>query len=337
MKYHMYYEMMEQPEALRRTFASELDNMANISKLAESVDTIYLIGCGSSISTCYSIRDALASVSDLRIEVFTGYEFVYNKKLTEGENSLFIATSQSGETADTLAALRRANEFNIDTVSISNEPESSMIKEAKYPVITLGNTETAILGTKTYITQLACLYQILFAASGYEGADEILDQLATMPDLIEDLLESTEEENKKLAEELKDEDGFYCLGSGVNFGLAYKLAMTMLMEGAIKHACPLYSAEFRHGLIERAEKDVPLIFLDADLASDELTKIAINFSKNKLEAKTIIYNLKDYADINPLLAPFVLVIPLEWFVYYLAHFNGEDPGSTRHIGKVRYE
>ncbi len=333
----MYYEMMEQPEALRRTFASELDNMANISKLAESVDTIYLIGCGSSISTCYSIRDALASVSDLRIEVFTGYEFVYNKKLTEGENSLFIATSQSGETADTLAALRRANEFNIDTVSISNEPESSMIKEAKYPVITLGNTETAILGTKTYITQLACLYQILFAASGYEGADEILDQLATMPDLIEDLLESTEEENKKLAEELKDEDGFYCLGSGVNFGLAYKLAMTMLMEGAIKHACPLYSAEFRHGLIERAEKDVPLIFLDADLASDELTKIAINFSKNKLEAKTIIYNLKDYADINPLLAPFVLVIPLEWFVYYLAHFNGEDPGSTRHIGKVRYE
>ena len=56
-----------------------------------------------------------------------------------------------------------------------------------------------------------------------------------------------------------------------------------------------------------------------------------------VEAKTIIYNLKDYADINPLLAPFVLVIPLEWFVYYLAHFNGEDPGSTRHIGKVRYE
>ncbi len=337
MKYQMYYEMMEQPEALRRTFDSELDNMANISELAKSVDTIYLIGCGSSISTCYSIRDALSSVSDLNIHVFTGYEFVYNKKLNEGENSLFIATSQSGETVDTLAALRRANEFNIDTVSISNEPESSMIKEAKYPVVTLGNTETAILGTKTYITQLACLYQILFAASGYEKADEILEQLATIPDLIEELLVSTEEENKNLADEMKDEDGFYCLGSGVNFGLAYKLAMTMLMEGAIKHACPLYSAEFRHGLIERAEKDVPLIFLNADLESDKLTKIAINFSKNKLDAKTIIYNLSDYADINPLLAPFVLVIPLEWFVYYLAHFNDEDPGSTRHIGKVRYE
>ena len=333
----MYYEMMEQPEALRRTFASELDNMANISKLAKSVDTIYLIGCGSSISTCYSIRDALLGVSDLRIEVYTGYEFLYNKKLTEGENSLFIATSQSGETADTLAALRRANELKIDTVSISNEPESSMIKEAKYPVKTLGNTETAILGTKTYITQLACLYQILFAASGYEKADEILEQLAAIPDLIEELLVSTEEENKKLAEELKDELIFYCLGSGVNYGLAYKLAMTMLMEGAIKHACPLYSSEYRHGLIERAEKDVPLIFLDANLEGDELTKIAIRNSRDELSAKAIVYNLEDYADINPLLAPFVLVIPLEWFVYYLAHFNGEDPGSTRHIGKVRYE
>lgn len=336
MRYKMYDEMMEQPEALRRTFASESENMANISKIAGSVETIYLIGCGSSISTCYSVRDALASVSDLRIEVFTGYEFVYNKKLNDGENSLFIATSQSGETADTLTALKRANEFNIDTVSISNEPESSMIKEAKYPIVTLGNTETAILGTKTYITQLACLYQILFPASGYEKTDEIMEQLAKMPDLVEELLESTEEDNKKLAEELKDEEGFYCLGSGVNYGLAYKLAMTMLMEGAIKHACPLYSAEYRHGLIERAEEGVPLIFLDADLESDELTKRAIANARDELKANCIIYNLRDYADINPLLAPFVFVVPLEWFVYYLAHFNGEDPGSTRHIGKVRY-
>ena len=77
---------------------------------------------------------------------------------------------------------------------------------------------------------------------------------------MEELLKTTEEDNKKLAEEFKDEDIFYCLGSGHNFGLSFKLAMTMLMEGAIKHACPVYSAEFRHGLIERAEKDVPIIF-----------------------------------------------------------------------------
>ena len=283
--------MMEQPDAIRRTFDCELENMEKVSKIAETCDSIYLVGCGSSISTCYSVREALNSVSSLQVTVFTGYEFAYNKKLLEDENSLVIATSQSGETADTLAALRKAKEYNIKTVSISNEPESSMIREADYPIVTLGDTETAILGTKTYITQLACLYQILFKASDYEEKDEILNQLTQIPDIIGNLLKTTEEDNKKLAKDLKDEEIFYCLGSGVNFGLAYKLAMTMLMEGAIKHACPLYSAEYRHGLIERAEDDVPLIFLDADQESDEITKRAYD-NANEIKARTILFKLR---------------------------------------------
>jgi len=336
MNYKMYDEMMEQPDALRNTFESEFPAMDEASKAVSDADKVYLVGCGSSISTCYSVRDAIRmSSTNLNIEVYAGYEFCYNKKLVEGENSIAIFTSQSGETADTLAALRKANEYGIHTVSISNEPESSMIKEAKTPIATRGGTETAILGTKTYITQLACLYQILFAASDYEYKTELLAELVDMPKMLEKLLISTEEENKQLAQEFKDEDIFYCLGSGPNFGLAYKLAMTMLMEGAIKHACPEYSAEFRHGLIERAEKDVPIIILRSDFESDEITDKAIEFSKN-LELKSIIYELEDYANVDKLLSPFILVIPLEWFVYYLAHFNGEDPGATRHIGKVRY-
>lgn len=335
MNYKMYDEMMEQPDSLRRTFASEMSKMDSVSEAVSKADKIYLIGCGSSISTCYSVRDALRMSCDMSVEVFTGYEFYYNKKLTDGENSIAIFTSQSGETADTLASLKRANEYGIHTVSISNEPDSSMIKEAKTPIITQCERETAILGTKTYVTQLACLYQILFKRSSYGKADELLDDLKHIPDIIEELLKTTEEDNKKLAEEFKDEDIFYCLGSGPNFGLSFKLAMTMLMEGAIKHACPVYSAEFRHGLIERAEKDVPIIFLRSDFESDEITDKAIEFSKN-LELKSIVYNLEDYADINPLLSPLIFVVPLEWFVYYLAHFNGEDPGATRHIGKVRY-
>ena len=328
--------MMEQPDSLRKTFEAEFSTMEEVSKLISDVDKVYLIGCGSSISTCYSVRDAIRmSSTNLNIEVYTGYEFYYNKKLVENENSIAIFTSQSGETADTLASLRRANEYGIHTVSISNEPDSSMINEAKTPIITRCETETAILGTKTYITQLACLYQILFKASDYENKIELLSQLAEMPKMLDKLLLLTEDENRELALEFKDEDIFYCLGSGPNFGLAYKLAMTMLMEGAIKHACPEYSAEFRHGLIERVEKDVPIIFLVSDLESDEITQKAIDFSNN-LELKSIVYDLKNYADVDKLLSPFIFVIPLEWFVYYLAHYNGEDPGATRHIGKVRY-
>ena len=336
MNSNMYFEMMEQPIAIRKTFESEMTKMDEISTLVSDVDKVYLIGCGSSISTCYSVRDAIRmSSTNINIEVYTGYEFYYNKKVNVNENSIAIFTSQSGETADTLAALRKANEVGIHTVSISNEPGSLMIDEAKISIITRGGTETAILGTKTYVTQLACLYQILFKASNYENKDKLLNDLILIPDIIEDLLKSTEEDNKKLAKKFYDEEIFYCLGAGPNFGLAYKLAMTMFMEGALKHACPEYSSEFRHGLIERAEKNMPIIFLHSNFEVDKITDKAIDFSHN-LELKTIQYNLSDYADVDKLLSPFVFVVPLEWFIYYLAHFNNEDPGATRHIGKVRY-
>ncbi|RBQ24122.1 Glutamine--fructose-6-phosphate aminotransferase [isomerizing] [Candidatus Methanobinarius endosymbioticus] len=335
MEYKMYSEVFEQPDSIRKTFEMELVNMDKISAKLSEVNRIYLIGCGSSLSTAYTAKNALEMVTDLDIDVFTGYEFYYNKKL-DNENSAVIFTSQSGETADTLAALRRANELGIHTITISNKKDSSMIKEAKYPIITRCGREEAILGTKTYVTQLSALYYILFSASDYEKSDELIKELMSIPTLMQKLIEETEEENKKLAYELKDEEIFYAMGSGPNFGLAYKLAMTMLMEGALKHSCPLYASEFRHGLIERAEKDVPIIILDSDYPSDEITQKAIDFCE-KIKVKTLVFRMKDYSEINNLLSPFILVIPLEWFVFYLAHYNGKDPGSTRHIGKVRYK
>ena len=131
----MYDEMMEQPDSLRKTFESEMSKLNDVSKLVSKVDKVYLIGCGSSISTCYTIRDAIRmSSTNINIEVFTGYEFFYNKKLTKGENSIAIFASQSGETADTLASLRKANDYEINTVSISNEKDSSNSNSASVSI-----------------------------------------------------------------------------------------------------------------------------------------------------------------------------------------------------------
>ncbi|MDI6724194.1 MAG: SIS domain-containing protein [Methanobacterium sp.] len=336
MRYKMYDEILEQPKALKNTLKEEKSHMREIAEKFEEFEKIYLLGCGSSLSTCYSAKSAIDFISDKNIEVYTGYEFFYNKK-TENKNSGALLASQSGETADTVAALRAAQEKDIYTVSITNEGQCTMIKEADDTVVTRGGTEKAILGTKTYVTQLMSLYEILFSMKG-PGDDtkkEILKNIEALPSISEGLIKKTEEENMELAEKFKDDEIFYCMGSGPNYGLAYKLAMTMFMEGALKHACPLYSGEFRHGLIERAEKDVPVVFLNADYPGDEMTIRSIEFCE-KLQTKSLIYNMKDYSDMNPLMSPFALVIPLEWFIYYLAHFNGEDPGATRHIGKVRY-
>ncbi|MDR3292099.1 MAG: SIS domain-containing protein [Methanobrevibacter sp.] len=334
MKYQMYYDILEQPKAIKETIKAESTHMNEISEKISQADKIYLVGSGSSLSTLYSTKDALEMASNLDINICTGYEFYYNKRI-DNKNTVGIFTSQSGETGDTLTGLRRANELGMYTVSITNEDNTPMLNEAKDGVLTRASHEDSILGTKTYISQMYSLYNILFKASDYEKSENLLKEMKTIPDLMEKVIKNSEQENKELAEKMKDEEIFYVMGSGPNFGLAYKTSMTMFMEGALKHSCPIYSSEFRHGLIERAEKDVPIIFLDADYPSDEITKKAIEFS-NGLNAKTMVYNLKDYANVDNLLAPFILVIPLEWFVYYLADFNGEDPGSTRHIGKVRY-
>ncbi|BAZ98895.1 MULTISPECIES: SIS domain-containing protein [Methanothermobacter] len=334
MKYKMFNELMEQPESLRRTLKSEGDRMAYISDEILECRRIYLVGCGSSLSTCYSARDAIAMNYEVNMDVMTGYEFYYHRQIDYSDSAV-IFTSQSGETADTLAALRRANELGLRTVTITNEPGSTMASESMETIVTRCGREEAILGTKTYMTQLLALYRILFGMYSDEKSDEIMGELEKLPGEVEDLLRRTEVECRDLAEEYAGEDIFYCMGSGPNYGLAYKLAMTMLMEGALKHACPLYSGEFRHGLIERVEEGVPVIFLESGLPGDELTERALRFCEN-LGAENLVFRMSDYSDLNGLLSPFVLAVPLEWFVYYLAHFNGEDPGSTRHIGKVRY-
>ncbi|WP_455644977.1 SIS domain-containing protein [Methanosphaera sp.] len=335
MEYGMYQEIMDQPISLRRTIDAEKKHMEQISEEFSKFDKIFLIGCGSSLSTCYTVKDAMKSISTKNIDVQTGFDFVDYQYLEKDSNVGVILTSQSGETSDTLAALRKAKKYNIKTVSITNIEDSSMAKEADEAIITRCGEELAILGTKTYVTQLFSLYVILFNMVKTERSQKVLEQLEIIPDLIENLINTTEDESKQMAQVNKDVDLFYCMGSGLNFGLAYKLAMTMFMEGAIKHACPVYSGEFRHGLIERVEKDVTVVFLKSDDDFDDVTKRAITFCQD-LEVNSIIFDLKDYADIDSLLTPFGLIIPLEWFIYHLSIFNGEDPGSTRHIGKIRY-
>lgn len=330
MKYKMYNELQDQPKSIVNTLKHEKSHMKEISEKFKDFDKIYLVGCGSSLSTCYSVRDALSMLYDTNIEVFTGYEFFYHKKISN-KNAGVIFTSQSGETVDTIAALRKSQKIGIENVVITNEKNSTMAKECDDVILTRCGRESAIVATKTYVTQLFSLYYILF---GMKENKKIIKELEALPKILRKIIDESEEKNKILAKKYKDKEIFYCIGSGPNYGLAYKLAMTMLMEGAHKHACPLYSGEFKHSLVERIENGIPVIILNADFPGDKLTIQALEFCK-KVGADVLLYDMKDYCDIDKLLSPFVLVCPLEWFVYYLAHYNGKDPGSTRHIDKIR--
>jgi glucosamine 6-phosphate synthetase-like amidotransferase/phosphosugar isomerase protein len=190
MAYKMYDEMIEQSSSIKETLKSEKLHMTELGQKFQDFDQIYLVGCGSSLSTSYSARDALNFVSDNVIDVNTGYEFYYHKKFKKN-NSAIILTSQSGETADTLAALKRAKKNNLYTVAITNEENSSMMKAADDTILTECGPESAILGTKTYLTQFISLYQILFTMDGSKASKSVLKDLSKLPIIIDDLVRTT--------------------------------------------------------------------------------------------------------------------------------------------------
>jgi len=116
----MYDEMIEQSISLKETLKAEKNHMTELSKYFQDFDKIYIVGCGSSLSTGCSVRDALNFVSDKSIDVNTGYEFYYHKKLEKGEGGV-ILTSPSGETGDTIAALKKAQEYDLHILAVTNE------------------------------------------------------------------------------------------------------------------------------------------------------------------------------------------------------------------------
>jgi glucosamine--fructose-6-phosphate aminotransferase (isomerizing) len=191
MEYEMYREMTEQPQSLRNTLKEERSHLKEIASQFKKFDKIYLVGCGSSLSTCFSAKDAANMTFNNNLDVYTGYEFFYHKNIDD-ENAGVILTSQSGETADTLAALRKSQKKGIYTVSITNEGDSSMMNESDDAVLTLCQRENAILGTKTYMTQLLCLYEIIFGMDNSDASKEVLRDLEKVPSVVEDLLKATE-------------------------------------------------------------------------------------------------------------------------------------------------
>ncbi len=333
----MREEILQQPNALR-DLLEDKEEILQIGQILYDYEKIFCVGCGSSLSTLFSVKSVSSILSKKSLDVHTGFEFYYNTP--QCENSAVILTSQSGETSDVVSALKRAKEKRAFTIGITNEADSTLAKKADKSIITNAGHEKAIIATKTYINQMATLYLFLGEIARLEGnKNTLLSDIQKLPQIIEDMIKATEKKEKENADHFKEVDGFYVLGSGPNYGLAYKTAMTLLMEGVEIHGCPVLSGEFRHGLIERVEKGIPVIFLTGGYESDEITKKAMSFCEN-LGCNMLVYDFNWYKDhtrnISNLCAPFILVIPLEWFTYYSAQFRGKDPGATRHIGKVRY-
>lgn len=285
--------------------------------LEEQVQHIFWVGCGNSWVNLYSGKYLLDRFTDLPSDCYVSYEMVWRNPRRLGRKTWVFLSSYSGATEDTVIALRHAKRQGAHTIAIVNRADSLMGREADQVV--------AYQSKALYILPLAFAY--LFALEvarlqGAKGVEEIIEGLYGLPPLLKRLFVEEEAPARQRAEEFLNERFFYVLGSGPLYGLAYKFGLTVFMENMRVHGSFIEASEFRHGPVEMLWKEKPAMVIL--LGTDESRAVVERVSRfvQIQGAKVITYDLAQYGEVHPLLAPFVLMIPLQWFAVYSALLRG---------------
>lgn len=330
-------EILEQPESLRKTILQEDSKIQEAARkiVDMKIDRIYLVGMGSSYSAALMGAALSRRIMTLPVDVCRGYEIEYDNPAGLNNNSCLVAISFSGETEDVVSALRFAKKRHAYTISVSGPEDNTIANEADIAIRIVSRDTKAMVAA--HLTQVAMLYLLLgYIAKYRDGSrkvDELKMQLDVLVEKLPGIIAEEEEKSRKLAEEFKGDSIFYVISAGPAFGIAYKLAWTELTENDWVHGLAQYSTEFRHGIVEKIEKDLPVIFL---VGSDESQKDVRRELETctELKAKTIVWDAKDFPATDEFLAPFYLSVPASWFVYHLGLLKGKTPSSRRYMGSV---
>jgi len=330
-------EILDQPESLRKTIEREDGKIQKIAKkiVEARLNRLYLVGMGSSYSAAMMGVSLARSITKLPVEAYRGYEIEYDNPVGLGQDSCLVAISFSGETEDVVSALRFAKKKRAFTVSISGPEENTIAREADDSIRIVSLDTKAMVAA--HLTQVATLYLLIGYISKYLDGSKKVDELRSNLDkLIKNLpkvIIEQEGKSKKLANDFKDESIFYVISAGPSFGMAYKLAWTELTENVWVHGLAQYSTEFRHGIIEKIEDGLPMVFIIGSDPSQTDIRRELETCKG-LKAQTIVWDAKDFPPTDSFLAPFYLSIPMSWFVYYLALSKGRLASNRRYMGSV---
>ena len=285
--------------------------------LDEGIEHVYWVGAGNSWVNLFPGKYLLDKFTDLPSDVYTSYEFTWRNPKRLNKKSWVFLSSYSGATEDTLIALRHANQKKARTIALVNKPESPMGVEA-------GKT-IAYNSKDLYLLPMAGAY--LFALevarlSGAGGIEEIIQGLEALPSLLRKQYIEEELPSRKLAEEFLDERLIYTLGCGPLYGLAYKFGLTVFMENMRIHGSFIETTEFRHGPVEIFDKEKPaIVVLMGTDESRPLVERVCTVCKTQ-GAHLLIFDAQKYPDVHPLLTPFALTIPLQWFAVWSTLMRG---------------
>ena len=348
----MLKEINEQVVSIRETIGFklnkeqiELDNITLSKDFLSNINKIFIVACGTAMHAGLAVKPIFENLCKIPVEVDMASEFRYRNPLVN-KNTLAIFISQSGETADTIQALKLAKEKGATTLALSNVIGSSITREADLYIYTHAGPEIAVASTKAYTAQVVLLNIIaLYIAQILKSADDIIiddlkKQILLLPNKVEETLKNCQN-IKKLAEDIYNVKDLFFIGRGIDYPVA--------MEGSLKlkeisyiHSEAYAGGELKHGPIALIENGFPVISIitDKKLLEKSISNVQEVISRG---AKTIIItNQKlnkdfDYIisipEIDKYLSPILSVIPLQLLSYYIAKKRNLDVDKPRNLAK----
>ncbi len=353
-EHYMLKEIYEQPTAIRETIGTRIVpnkkcdfSDINISKsYLSEISRIYIVACGTAMHAGVCVKPIFEKLTNIPVEVDIASEFRYREPLIDS-HTLIICISQSGETADTIAALKNAKANGSKTIAISNVIGSSITREADYTLYTHAGPEIAVASTKAYTSQitLLTLLAIHFAEvldlPKTEIIDSLKNELLEIPSKANIILENVDA-IKDFAKKICKETDIFFIGRGLDYAAAMEASLK-LKEISYIHSDSYQSGELKHGPIALIEEDVTVIGIITDrrlldkstsnlqevISRGAKTLIITNQDVDK-KAFPYIYNIPK---IHPFLSPILSIIPLQLLAYYVAKEKGLDVDKPRNLAK----
>ena len=354
-EHFMMKEIHEQPKAVRDTVNSvvrdgkiDLGGVGITEEEIQKLQQIYIVACGSAYHVGVAAQYVIEELAQIPVRVELASEFRYRRMLF-APNSLVIIVSQSGETADSLAALREAKAHGVKTLAIVNVVGSTIAREADHVFYTLAGPEIAVATTKAYSTQLIASYIISIEFARVRGmidedrAAELIAELQTIPDKIEKLLEDKERIQWFAAKQMNAQNMFF-IGRGIDYAVSLEGSLKM-KEISYIHSEAYAAGELKHGTISLIEPGTLVIgvLTQQDLYEKTVSNMVECKSRGAyLMALTTYgnYSIEDCAEFviyipktDPLFAASLAVIPLQLMGYYVSVAKGLDVDKPRNLAK----
>ena len=354
---YMLKEIYEQPTAIRETIGTRVnegickfDELNFTKEYLSSLKQIYIVACGTAMHAGLAVKSTIERMSKIHTQVDIASEFRYRDPLVD-EKTLCIFITQSGETADTIAALKLCKEKGAKTLAVTNVIGSSITREADYSIYTHAGPEIAVASTKAYTSQitllvlLAMYFAQILNTINKEELDSIIKEMLVLPNKVEKVLKSTEQIKDIAKHMFKEKDVFY-LGRGIDYTTAQEASLKV-KEISYIHSESYAAGELKHGTIALIEKGVNVIGIMTDtnlvkktvsnmeeiITRGAITTVVLSEEVAKDLNTDIFTNVIVVPNTEIYLSPILTVVPLQLLAYYISKEKGLDVDKPRNLAK----